>query len=86
MGENLQNFSFKGEFQYALDAKGRMSLPLKLRKNVDLDTDRIFIITRHVHGDGDQCEQLFHDHEPGNCRKCPADGFDQRRRNFRYDQ
>jgi len=50
MGENLQNFSFKGEFQYALDAKGRMSLPLKLRKNVDLDTDRIFIITRGMDG------------------------------------
>lgn len=46
----MTQFSFKGEFQYALDAKGRVSLPLKLRKTINLDEDRQFVLTRGMDG------------------------------------
>ncbi len=40
--------SFKGTYQYSVDAKGRINLPLKLRKNVSPDASDTFIVTRGV--------------------------------------
>ncbi|MBI3194236.1 MAG: division/cell wall cluster transcriptional repressor MraZ, partial [Ignavibacteriae bacterium] len=38
--------SFKGTYQYSVDAKGRISLPMKLKKNVSPHADNSFVITR----------------------------------------
>lgn len=46
----MTEFGFKGEYQYALDAKGRVSLPLKLRKTIHLQEDKNFVLTRGMDG------------------------------------
>ncbi|MFI5251546.1 MAG: division/cell wall cluster transcriptional repressor MraZ [Bacteroidota bacterium] len=38
--------SFKGSYSYSVDSKGRVNLPLKLRKYVSPDANDTFIITR----------------------------------------
>ncbi len=38
--------SFKGTYQYSVDAKGRISLPMKLKKSVSSAADNSFVITR----------------------------------------
>ena len=38
--------SFKGSYTYAVDDKGRVSLPAKLRKYVSPDANETFVITR----------------------------------------
>lgn len=37
---------FLGSFKYSIDAKGRVSLPAKLRKNVNPDANDTFVMTR----------------------------------------
>ena len=44
-----------GEYQYALDTKGRISLPQKLRKNIDMPGDQVFVVTRGM----DHCLLLY---------------------------
>ncbi len=38
--------SFKGRFQFTVDAKGRINLPAKMRKNVAPEAGDTFVITR----------------------------------------
>ena len=38
--------SFKGSFQFTVDAKGRINLPAKMRKNVAPEAGDTFVITR----------------------------------------
>src|SRR6266852_3221830 len=38
--------SFKGSYMYAVDDKGRVNLPAKLRKYVSPDTNDTFVLTR----------------------------------------
>lgn len=38
--------SFKGSYMYAVDTKGRVNLPAKLRKYVSPETNDTFIVTR----------------------------------------
>lgn len=38
--------SFKGSYMYAVDEKGRISLPAKLRKYVSPEANETFVITR----------------------------------------
>jgi MraZ protein len=51
--------SFKGTYQYSVDAKGRLSLPMKLKKNVSLEAKDQFVITRGKK----QCLFLYPDDE-----------------------
>lgn len=37
---------FKGRFNYSVDNKGRMNIPSKLRKNVSVEANDTFVITR----------------------------------------
>ena len=43
---NNLNISFTGEYQYAIDNKGRLNIPAKFRKALHPDNDRTFVITR----------------------------------------
>ncbi len=38
--------SFKGSYEYAVDAKARVNIPAKLRKYVSPDANETFVITR----------------------------------------
>jgi MraZ protein len=38
--------SFKGSFQFTVDAKGRINLPAKMRKNVAPEAGDTFVLTR----------------------------------------
>ena len=38
--------SFKGSYEYSVDAKGRVNIPAKLRKYVSPDANETFVITR----------------------------------------
>ena len=38
--------SFKGRFTYSVDSKGRLALPLKLRKNIPASGKSNFVVTR----------------------------------------
>ncbi len=38
--------SFKGRYSYSVDNKGRIALPAKLRKNVSLEANDTFVISR----------------------------------------
>jgi MraZ protein len=38
--------SFKGSFQFTVDAKGRINLPAKMRKNVAQEAGDTFVLTR----------------------------------------
>ena len=38
--------SFKGSYMYSVDEKGRVSLPAKLRKYVNPETNDTFVVTR----------------------------------------
>ncbi|HZY10019.1 MAG TPA: division/cell wall cluster transcriptional repressor MraZ [Bacteroidota bacterium] len=38
--------SFKGSYMYAVDTKGRVNLPAKLRKYVSPETNDTFVVTR----------------------------------------
>ncbi len=38
--------SFKGRFQFTVDAKGRVNLPAKMRKNVAPEAGDTFVLTR----------------------------------------
>jgi len=38
--------SFKGRFQFTVDAKGRINLPAKMRKNVAPEAGDTFVLTR----------------------------------------
>lgn len=55
MVNTVTNFGFMGEYLYALDKKGRVSLPLRLRKNLAIDRDHVFVITRGF----EQCLLLY---------------------------
>ncbi len=37
---------FKGKYQYAVDEKGRISLPVKLRKNLSEAANNSFVVTK----------------------------------------
>ena len=37
---------FKGKYEYAIDEKGRVNLPAKLRKHVTPEADGTFVVTR----------------------------------------
>lgn len=39
---------FLGSFQYSIDNKGRISLPAKLRKNVNPEANDTFVMTRGI--------------------------------------
>lgn len=45
-----------GSYTFTLDPKGRISIPAKLRKNLDLEADNRFYITRGV----EKCIYLYH--------------------------
>lgn len=47
--------SFKGRFSYAVDNKGRIALPAKLRKSVQPTANEMFILTRGF----EQCLFLY---------------------------
>ncbi|MFN0157768.1 MAG: division/cell wall cluster transcriptional repressor MraZ [Bacteroidota bacterium] len=38
--------SFKGSYSYSVDNKGRINIPVKLRKNVSLEANDTFVLTR----------------------------------------
>jgi len=38
--------SFKGSYEYAVDSKGRINLPARLRKYVSLEANDTFVVTR----------------------------------------
>jgi MraZ protein len=38
--------SFKGSYAYAVDSKGRINIPAKLRKSVSPDANDTFVVTR----------------------------------------
>lgn len=38
--------SFKGSFSYAVDSKGRINIPAKMRKNIAPEANDTFVITR----------------------------------------
>jgi len=42
----LTNNTFTGEYQYSLDAKGRVNIPAKFRQTLSEDSDNTFVITR----------------------------------------
>lgn len=42
----LKNNTFIGEYQYSLDAKGRVNIPAKFRQSLSEDSDNTFVITR----------------------------------------
>ncbi len=37
---------FRGEFKYSMDAKGRISIPAKLRKHVNPEAENTFVMTK----------------------------------------
>ena len=37
---------FRGKYEYAIDSKGRLNLPVKLRKHITPDADGTLILTR----------------------------------------
>ena len=39
---------FRGQFTYSIDAKGRISIPAKLRKQISPDANDSFVMTRGV--------------------------------------
>lgn len=39
---------FRGQFTYSIDAKGRISIPAKLRKQISPDANDAFVMTRGV--------------------------------------
>lgn len=41
---------FKGKYQYAVDEKGRISLPVKLRKNLSEAANNSFVVTKGLGG------------------------------------
>ncbi len=47
--------AFKGSYLYAVDGKGRVSLPVKLRKYISPEANETFIITRGL----EQCLFLY---------------------------
>lgn len=55
MAENSLSYGFMGEYVYSLDAKGRMSLPQKLRKGISEQESKEFVITRGL----DHCLLLY---------------------------
>lgn len=46
---------FKGRFLHAIDSKGRLSLPARLRKNVSEDADNTFVMTLGL----DKCIEIY---------------------------
>jgi MraZ protein len=40
--------SFKGQYRYSVDSKGRINLPAKLRKNISPGASENFVITRGI--------------------------------------
>lgn len=46
---------FKGTYLFAVDSKGRVNLPAKLRKNVSPEANDIFVITRGY----EQCLSIY---------------------------
>ena len=38
--------SFKGQYKYTLDSKGRLNIPSKLRKSISPEANETFVITR----------------------------------------
>jgi MraZ protein len=46
---------FKGQFLYSVDAKGRVSIPLKLRKHVSPESNDTFVMTRGT----DKCIDVY---------------------------
>jgi len=46
---------FKGQFLHAIDSKGRLSLPARLRKNVSQEADNTFVMTLGI----DQCIEVY---------------------------
>jgi MraZ protein len=59
--------SFKGRFSYSVDNKGRIALPLKLRKNISASGKANFVVTRgldpclyvYPHDEWNKLEQFF---------------------------
>lgn len=47
---------FSGSFRYMVDAKNRISIPAKLRREISLDTDKRFII---LSDNDDKCIKLY---------------------------
>lgn len=47
---------FSGSFRYMVDAKNRISIPAKLRREISLDTDKRFII---LSDKDDKCIKLY---------------------------
>jgi MraZ protein len=47
--------SFKGSFSYAVDAKGRINIPAKMRKNISPEANETFVVTRGF----ETCVYLF---------------------------
>lgn len=39
---------FRGQFKYSIDAKGRVSIPAKLRKQISSDSNDTFVMTQGV--------------------------------------
>jgi len=54
VGNIIINFilmsSFKGSYQYTIDAKGRINIPAKLRKAMDPSSNETFVVTRGMDG------------------------------------
>jgi len=46
---------FKGQFLHAIDSKGRLSLPARLRKNVSQEADNTFVMTLGI----DKCIEVY---------------------------
>ena len=46
---------FKGQFNYSVDAKGRISIPARLRKQVSPDSNDTFIMTQGT----DKCIDIY---------------------------
>ena len=44
--KQIRNVMFLGSFNYSIDAKGRISIPVKLRKFVSPDANDTFVLTR----------------------------------------
>ncbi|OGU61193.1 MAG: division/cell wall cluster transcriptional repressor MraZ [Ignavibacteria bacterium RBG_13_36_8] len=73
---------FVGSFNYSIDAKGRVSIPAKFRKHINLDANKNFMMTRGIV----QCIDVYpleYWQEEVYSRICKLDDFDLVESNFK---